>query len=158
MSILPRDTRASRPASHDAFRTHCAAPGCQAAADPDITVPLCRDCARQTTYEYLAATEPERRAAREASEPPDPPPRPEPVGCVYFIRLGDLVKIGFTTNLEQRMKDLPQEEVLGIVPFATMREERRCHAAFAHLRRTGEWFDDAPDLRAFITAVTTSAA
>lgn len=74
-------------------------------------------------------------------------------GVVYFIRFGDRVKIGFTTNLAGRLADLPHDEVLGTVPGA-MADERRCHAAFAHLRVTGEWFRAEPELLSFIEDVT----
>jgi hypothetical protein len=67
---------------------------------------------------------------------------------VYMIRLGDRVKIGFTTNLRQRMYDLPHEEILAVVP-GTVVDERRCHAAFAHLRVAGEWFRAEPELLTF---------
>lgn len=79
-----------------------------------------------------------------------------PDGVVYIIRLGDRVKIGFTRNLRQRMLDLPHEEILTMVP-GTVEDERRCHAAFAHLRVAGEWFRAEPDLLAFAQEVDTRA-
>lgn len=73
-------------------------------------------------------------------------------GYVYFARFGDRVKIGFTTNVKQRMGGIPHDQVLGAVP-GTMADEKRCHAAFAHLRITGEWFEPGQDLMDFIAEV-----
>lgn len=78
-------------------------------------------------------------------------------GLVYFIRFGGLIKIGWTSDLQQRMASVPNEEILGTVP-GTMDDEKRCHVAFAHLRVKGEWFRPEPDLLAFITDVTVKAA
>lgn len=62
------------------------------------------------------------------------------------------MKIGFTTNMVNRMKAVPHEAILGTVP-GTMVDERGYHAQFAHLRVTGEWFRAEPDLLAFIADV-----
>lgn len=83
--------------------------------------------------------------------PPEPAPRSgvDTPGLVYFLRFGDRIKIGFTTNLAERLKAIPHDELLH-TEAGTMREEKRCHAAFGHLRETGEWFRAEPDLLAFI--------
>lgn len=77
-------------------------------------------------------------------------------GLVYFIRFGGLVKIGWTSDLDQRMKEVPNEEILGTVP-GTMDDEKRCHIAFAHLRVKGEWFRPEPELMEFIADVVLAA-
>lgn len=90
----------------------------------------------------------------------DPPRKPkrqfapvrETPGLVYFVSLGDRIKIGFTTNLERRMQAVPHDEILGTV-IGTMEDEARCHKAFDHLRMTGEWFRAEPDLLQFIADV-----
>jgi T5orf172 domain. len=76
------------------------------------------------------------------------------VDSVYIVKLGDRVKIGFTTNMHQRMRDVPHEEILAVVP-GTMQDEARCHAAFAHLRVAGEWFRAEPELLQFAREVDT---
>lgn len=48
--------------------------------------------------------------------------------CVYFIKSGDLIKIGYT-------------------------EEQVLHKKFAHLNKTGEWFYAAQELLDFIQTV-----
>jgi len=58
---------------------------------------------------------------------------------VYYVRFGDRVKIGYSTNLDGRLKAIPHDEVLATEP-GTIQDERARHAAFADLRVTGEWF------------------
>lgn len=65
--------------------------------------------------------------------------RPVDLGIVYYIRFADRVKIGYTTNLRQRLHNLPHDEVLATEP-GTLQDERARHVAFADLRVTGEWF------------------
>lgn len=77
------------------------------------------------------------------------PKNEAPEGVVYFVRLGSLIKIGFTRHLAGRLRDLPHEEVLGILQ-GTMAREKALHRRFAHLRHHGEWFTDCPELRQFI--------
>lgn len=79
--------------------------------------------------------------------PPDPRE-----GSVYFVRFGDRVKIGFSTDVRTRLVAIPHDEVLAVVP-GTIRDEKRCHAAFADLRLTGEWFTAAPRLLDFAAAL-----
>lgn len=70
---------------------------------------------------------------------------------VYAIAAGDSVKIGYTTNLEQRMKAIqstcPHPIVcLGTAPGGQLLE-RALHRQFARHRVYGEWFDLPPDQR-----------
>lgn len=60
-------------------------------------------------------------------------------GLVYYIRFGDRVKIGYTTNLKSRLRVLPHDEVLA-TEQGSMSVERARHATFDALRVTGEWF------------------
>jgi hypothetical protein len=84
-------------------------------------------------------------------------PVPKPQGYVYFVRFRDRIKIGYTTNMISRMDAVPHEEILAVHP-GTMRDEKRCHEAFAHLRENGEWFRIEPDLLAFIEDVARKAS
>ena len=154
MSILPQHQRVMHSPHRQVASAECAAPECHAKPLPMLRVPLCRDCARDAAYQYFAemsaaiapdADQTEAEAARAAAG------EFETVGVVYFIRLGSRIKIGYTTDVIRRMSALPHEEFLGMVP-GTMRDEARCHAAFNHIRMAGEWFEDTPDLRAFIAA------
>jgi len=69
---------------------------------------------------------------------------------VYYLALGNRVKIGTTTDLPGRMKAVPHEELVAF-EFGSYTQERNRHQQFAHARITGEWFDRSdPELAAFI--------
>ena len=73
---------------------------------------------------------------------------------VYFVAGAGLIKIGITTNITSRFRAIRNSspvpvELLGSRP-GTAFAEGALHSMFAHLRRHGEWFEDAPELRAEI--------
>lgn len=74
------------------------------------------------------------------------------VPVVYYVRFGDRVKIGYTTNLAARLTAIPHDEVLATEP-GTMQDERARHRQFADLRITGEWFTYAEPLVSHIVAL-----
>lgn len=89
-----------------------------------------------------------RRQIRAQSIVPAPQPRPVssrfasfkhdgPV--VYYVRIGNRVKIGTSVNLPDRLSTINPEEVLAVEP-GDIRTERRRHREFANLRTHGEWF------------------
>lgn len=75
--------------------------------------------------------------------------------CVYVIRFDDLVKIGWTANLGQRLIALrvPRtrlDRVLLVKP-GTLADEHALHERFAaHRGRGREYFHAAPDLMAWV--------
>lgn len=76
---------------------------------------------------------------------------------VYFARDCDLVKIGFTGQLRNRLVSIKSKiggrklELLGTLPGG--RElERQLHTRFAHLRQHGEWFTLTDEIREFIAS------
>lgn len=71
---------------------------------------------------------------------------------VYYIRSRDLIKIGTTSSPHTRFKDLLPDEILAYEPGARPEEVKR-HRQFWHLRETGEYFSDAPDLREHISRI-----
>ncbi|WP_344790121.1 GIY-YIG nuclease family protein [Gryllotalpicola daejeonensis] len=72
-------------------------------------------------------------------------PRPR-VDVVYYIRFGDRMKIGTTSNLRQRMAKLWHEDLVALERGGRARERAR-HAQFARARLgTSEWFELAPEL------------
>lgn len=77
-------------------------------------------------------------------------------GLVYFMRFGDRVKIGFTTNLKNRSQAIPHDEVMATMP-GTMRDEKALHARFAKHRIHHEWFDLAPEVADFIASIKRAA-
>ena len=158
MSILPPNTRSAPPPSVVLSQQICAAPNCAATPLDGLRVPLCADCARQVAFQYIADFhisnhgEPGRSGERELRVP-----QSHDRERVYFVRLGSMVKIGYSANITGRLEAIPHEEVLAVFP-GTMRDERTCHRKFAHLRTVGEWFQDDPSIREFIAAMAATNA
>lgn len=80
-------------------------------------------------------------------------PREVQGGWVYFIQaqLGGPIKIGWSQNVEQRVAELQTGNphplaVLHRIP-GTKNNERHLHDLLGHLRVTGEWFADHPEVR-----------
>lgn len=82
---------------------------------------------------------------------------------VYFIRCEQYVKIGISQNPAARLRqirngggaqfprllDVAVSEIVALEPGGLTRE-KELHAKFSHLRHTGEWFTEAPDLTDYI--------
>lgn len=80
-------------------------------------------------------------------DPELPPPR---IDVVYYLRLGDRVKIGTTFTPRQRFAALPHDEVLAFERGGRSVERAR-HAEFAADRLgTSEWFALSPGIRAHV--------
>jgi hypothetical protein len=139
----------------------CGAPGCEERACRDIrTLPLCyehgleiarvyearimADCQRETE----AATDRRFRRflVKQGNEGGDP--------VVYYVRIGDYIKIGFSTRLRNRLASLRADELLAVEPGGPEMERQR-HKEFASeridLRR--ENFRPSERLEAHIEAV-----
>lgn len=76
---------------------------------------------------------------------------------VYYMRFGDRVKIGYTTNLTSRLKAVPNDELLATEPGTRAVEAAR-HRQFRELRLTGEWFDHVEPLIGHIEGLRKAAA
>lgn len=81
-----------------------------------------------------------------------------PVGKIYFLLSGKIIKIGFTTDLAQRISRLQTAtpntlHLLGTID-GTQRDERNLHRRFANLNVRGEWFRRHSSLMAYITEAT----
>jgi T5orf172 domain. len=72
-----------------------------------------------------------------------------PKPMVYYFRVGNRIKIGHTTNLAIRIKDLAPEEVLGWEPGPPPLEKQR-HREFRQHRTAREWFKDCDAIRRHI--------
>lgn len=66
-------------------------------------------------------------------------------GWVYYIRRGDLIKIGHTVNLHKRMTDLMPDAVLAVEPGPQQLESMR-HVQFKASRHRNEYFRPDDDL------------
>ncbi len=83
-----------------------------------------------------------------AATPPTETEKPDPkMGTVYFLRVGGYVKIGWTSDLEKRMRQyMPDSQLLAVKP-GTRKDENALHRKFAHLKTHGrEWFPLAPQI------------
>jgi len=84
--------------------------------------------------------------------------KPRANGCVYFIRCGEYVKIGYSINPLQRLTDLqtgmPYRLEILASEWGTPEDEKFYHAKFKHLRHVGEWFHRTDELSAFIATLT----
>ncbi|MDO9016587.1 MAG: GIY-YIG nuclease family protein [Deltaproteobacteria bacterium] len=78
--------------------------------------------------------------------------------AVYFVSVGgERIKIGWTTDIETRVATLQTANADRLYVRAlirgSMEDERRLHAKFAHLRVSGEWFREEPELSDYIEAI-----
>lgn len=77
--------------------------------------------------------------------------------CVYFIQVGDFIKIGWTGCVDQRLSQIqcstPHDTILlHTIPGDDQLEEI-LHAQFHHLRHKGEWFRAKPELLDYIQSL-----
>lgn len=81
-----------------------------------------------------------------------------PLHRVYYVRVGNLIKIGTTGNLRQRLNAYPPgSELLASEPGGTDLEARR-HRQFRHLLAArNEWFRPGGDLMDHIAALSSTA-
>jgi hypothetical protein len=77
------------------------------------------------------------------------PELPSKPAQVYYLRFCCRVKIGYTTNLDERRKVIPHHELLATEPGGREVERER-HEEFEPLRDVGEWFEYGPALQAHI--------
>lgn len=68
-------------------------------------------------------------------------------GYVYFVRFDGMIKIGFSRRPENRLRDIPHQEVLKVIK-GTMADESWYHNRCTEWRVVGEWFRDCPEFRA----------
>lgn len=107
---------------------------------------------RKALAKYIDAKIVERQDRRDAA-------------LVYFISAGRRIKIGQSLNPELRVKsirggsvqmpkglDPSRARLLATEPGGQAREQE-LHRQFAHLRVAGEWFDNAPELKEYISGL-----
>jgi hypothetical protein len=77
-----------------------------------------------------------------------------PECVVYFIRMGDMIKIGYTSDLIRRVQQLSltRGHVLATIPGAWYLEQQ-LHEKFAGLREYGEWFRAEQPLLDYIAQI-----
>ena len=78
-------------------------------------------------------------------------------GVVYFMLIGNEVKIGFTTDLKQRAQTLKAKRVLAYFP-GDMHAEKAAHDAFREWQTHGEYHAATPECLAMIARLTARKA
>lgn len=79
------------------------------------------------------------------------------VDVVYYLRFGDRIKIGTSSNPRNRLAAIVHDELLAFEPGGRVLEQRR-HAQFArHRLDQSEWFGAHEDLLRHIRTITTGS-
>lgn len=105
-----------------------------------------REAARDQRAAFLRQMEQEkeREYAERKSAADTNATRP---GFIYYLRVGDLIKIGYTLYVEDRMKAYPPNSELLATHPGTRQTERQMHHKFLHLLEQGrEWFAEGAEL------------
>ena len=76
----------------------------------------------------------------------------DPVGTVYYMRVGNRVKIGWSSNLPARLLTFNPEELVA-VETGSKTVERQRHREFSQLRTTGEWFRLEEPLQSYLVSL-----
>lgn len=85
--------------------------------------------------------------------------KPEPIGTVYYLQVGRLVKIGYTESLTKRLAGYPPDaRLLATEPGTSSTEARRHHQFADALRHRKEWFAPTPALLAHIKGLARVAS
>lgn len=80
---------------------------------------------------------------------PEPSTQPAARDKIYYVRVGEHIKIGWTTNLYRRLRAYPPTAELLAWRYGTKADERALHQQFAaYLAGGREWFRDVPEIRA----------
>jgi hypothetical protein len=116
----------------------------------DVTPEIARECMQTHRQRALGQEEFQEQMELRLQARRHPP-------IVYYMRLGNLVKIGFTANLTNRMGSIRPQELMVTEPGGREREQER-HAQFADLKAHGEWFRLESPLTEHIEAVRREAA
>ena len=75
-------------------------------------------------------------------------------GIIYYLQVGDLVKIGYSSDLPRRMKQYPPHATLLAQHPGTRETERDMHQKLAtKLAKGREWFKMCPEVEGHIEAV-----
>lgn len=120
---------------------------------------LCNEHAWEVVNRYRHAVEADielarRRKAAEAERRESVRQGNGEGSLVYYARIGDYIKIGFSTRLKNRLKSLRADELLAIEPGG-LEVERERHHQFADERidMKRENFRPSPTLEAHVAAL-----
>ena len=75
-------------------------------------------------------------------------------GWIYYLLVGDRIKIGYSTDVKRRLRQYPPDSPLLALHPGTKTLEHDMHVKFAGCKAAGrEWFLDTPEIRQHITQV-----
>lgn len=120
--------------------------------DPQVTIKAIATARHRHKMDALEAARPHRIRSRNG-----PVDECEPGSVVYYMRIGNRCKIGFTSNLTARLAVFNPEELLATEPGGMNKELER-HIQFNALRTTGEWFKYEPPLIEHVSRLSGSGA
>jgi hypothetical protein len=76
-------------------------------------------------------------------------------GTIYYIRIGEHIKVGYAKNLDSRLSAYPPTATLLATHPGTRKDEQALHSLFTAHRVAGrEWYAPAAELMAHIDRVT----
>lgn len=124
---------------------------CEAAASDRVGIALCERHIEKAWAAYQVL---------QGADVPEMQPDPErdvksldALGTVYIIRVGDLIKIGWTSSPKTRMRELKPDAILHYFP-GTRRDEFRLHGqCIDHLVKGREWFASSDGMLAFVKSI-----
>lgn len=106
-----------------------------------------REAARNDLAQYEAHRAQEERKKQDELEASWKTERWIEAGWIYYLRVGERIKIGYTKDIGQRMRQYPPHSTLLAVHPGTPKLEREMHHKFLHLLANGrEWFTVADEI------------
>lgn len=144
----------------------CVWPGCGTRHMMVRVGPLCwehaqlvADAVNESTHRVIsnaqadAATRRQREAEQRAKVAAS---RGQHPGWIYYVRVGDRIKIGYSVDVKRRMRAYPPDSRLLAVHPGTPQLETEMHQRFAGSLAAGrEWFRESTDLAEHIAQVVT---
>lgn len=155
--------------AHNTFDNQCCWPQCTKTRMPQTVVyewPLCFTHTAEAT-EYVHRTElgltagdavpPQadaQRRAKAARTQARNRQRATNAGWVYYIRVGNNIKIGYAGDVRKRMLGYPPDSTLLAVEPGDKKLERERHKEFAHSLQFGrEWFRESYPIKKHIAEI-----
>lgn len=130
-----------------AERAPCCWPGCDRRASPRLPVPLCDPHIGVVTHQAALAA----GQVQPISTPKIDRDKP---GRIYYVAVGDYIKIGWSTRMAGRLSMYPPDSVLLASHEGTLRDEAALHDRLKRWRAAGnEWYHPTPEVLAVVDAV-----
>ncbi len=147
----------------------CCEPDCEADPAEGYPVPLCvwhisavvrhfmEDARQRFEYQPGRIDVGDIQAINRASAEVGVRAKKTPPSVVYFLRCGERLKIGTTTDLQKRLKGLPPGDLLGTIPGGVDVEREMHHRFRGHLIQ-GEWFMATPTVLTLLSQICRQSA